>query len=164
MLIRVTARAHTTYCSPGDRKIKGAARWLYFVYHRKYVYFPGSDVTYRSNKMASSKNARKIILPSFRNALSFASGDFYGGSTTFRALRLVTIRAASWATKWLTHGTSAVRNTTSGVTFTALVRFAPSGGKVNPLGYIAYRLGCHGLTYTYTAGSQDCNSDLLVDS
>ena len=32
-------------CSPGDRKIKGAARWLYLVYHRKYVYFPGSDVT-----------------------------------------------------------------------------------------------------------------------
>ena len=32
--------------------------------------------------MASSKNARKITLPSFSNTLSFASGDFYGGSTT----------------------------------------------------------------------------------
>ena len=36
---------------------------------------------------------------------------------------------------------------TSGV---ALARFAPSGGKINPLGYVAYRLGCHGLTYMYT--------------
>ena len=30
------------------------------------------------------------------------------------------------------------------------MRFAPSGGKIYPLGYIAYRLGCHGLTYTCT--------------
>ena len=37
--------AYPPYCSPGDRKIKGAARWLYPVYHRKYIYFPGSDVT-----------------------------------------------------------------------------------------------------------------------
>ena len=31
------------------------------------------------------KNARKITLPSFSNALSFATGDFYGGSTTLSA-------------------------------------------------------------------------------
>ena len=31
-------------CSPGDRKIKGAAQWLYHVYHGQYEYFPGSDV------------------------------------------------------------------------------------------------------------------------
>ena len=34
----------TTVCSPGDRKIKGAAQWLYHVYHGQYEYFPGSDV------------------------------------------------------------------------------------------------------------------------
>ena len=35
--------------------------------------------------MSLSKNARKITLPSFSNALSFASGGFYGGSTTLSA-------------------------------------------------------------------------------
>ena len=32
-------------CSPGDRKIKVTAWWLNLVYHGKYEYFPGSDVT-----------------------------------------------------------------------------------------------------------------------
>ena len=33
-----------------------------------------------------------------------------------------------------------------GLNLPTLVRFAPSGGKINPRGYIAYRLGSHGLT------------------
>ena len=61
-------------CSSADRKIKGGAQWLYLVYHGQY-----KEVTSHSNKMASSKNARKIT---FSNALLFASGDFDGGSTT----------------------------------------------------------------------------------
>ena len=37
------------------------------------------------SRMVSLKNARKNILPSFSDALSFASGDFFGGSTTLSA-------------------------------------------------------------------------------
>ena len=48
--------------------------------------------------------------------------------------------------KWLTHGTSAVRDITEGVNYTARGRKAHEGGKINPLGYIVYRLGSHGLT------------------
>ena len=71
-------------CSLGNRKIKGVAWWLYLIYHGQYEYFSRSHITqqHRSNKMVSSKNARKIKLLSFSNALSFASGDFHEGSTT----------------------------------------------------------------------------------
>ena len=41
--------------------------------------------THNHNKMASSKNAREIILPSYKNAPSFNSGDFSGLSTTSSA-------------------------------------------------------------------------------
>ena len=44
------------------------------------------------------------------------------------------------------------------------MRFAPSGGKINPLGYIAYRLGTHGLTYTsILPGVLDVLEQLVLD-
>ena len=42
-------------------------------------------VVNKHNKMVSSKNARKILLPSFENAPSFDSADFFGLYTTLSA-------------------------------------------------------------------------------
>ena len=94
--------------------------------------------------MASSKNESKITLPSFRNALSFASGDFYGGSTTLSASfsnHKSSFLGYKMVNPWHLGGT----RYNVGVNLTALVRFTPSGGLNLPP---RYRLGCHGLTYT----------------
>ena len=44
-----------------------------------------NHVVNNHNKMASSKNARKITLPSFENVPSLDSGDFSGHSATSSA-------------------------------------------------------------------------------
>ena len=48
------------------------------------------------------------------------------------------------ATKWLTHGILGDTGYPLGWLF-----IPPSGGIITSLGYIPYRLGTHGLTYTY---------------
>ena len=54
-----------------------------------------------------------------------------------------TMIGVSLATKWLTHGSSAYWTSPQLVIHTALRQY-------NSLGYIPYRLGTHGLTYTCT--------------
>ena len=56
----------------------------------------------------------------------------------------------SLATKWLTHGSSAIRDIPSaGYSYHPWA--PPLGGIITSRGYILYRLGTHGLTYTYSA-------------